>query len=180
MIRRIFPLGISVWWPALFAAGVAAGCLIGAGSPGAVGGPFSGAFSGAGWPAVVPGQRVLSAVLIFARNSVVAAVCLALGRPTRGLYPAAVCFVNGVLVGGAVKLFEGMGVAWWKLGLVLVPHGVPELCALFAACTAGVAALSLRERFRRAVPGVLLVLAVAAAVEVSVSVSIRDWLVSAC
>lgn len=176
-IRRIFPLGLSPLWPALFAAGAAAGIVFYGPLLALLGGAIRLALSAGAKLAGSPAEQAAAGALILVKNLSVAALCLAAGRPTRGAWPAAVCLANGAALGVLARLLrEEIGLPYWKLAAMLAPHGAVELAAVFAACTAGVAALPLEARFRRAMPGVAAALGVAALIETWVSPLVGGWL----
>lgn len=86
------------------------------------------------------------AVIIFTKNLSVALLCTLAGRATRGMFPTIVCTVNGAVIGFIAALFAATGVAVWKFALVLLPHGIFELSAIFAACAIGILAAGIREK----------------------------------
>lgn len=90
---------------------------------------------------------VATALIIFGKNSCVALMCALLGRQSRGCVPLIVCAVNGVVV-GFVAAFISHSVAPWEFMLMLAPHGVIELPAIFLACAVGMAAVGVRERLK--------------------------------
>lgn len=106
----------------------------------------------------------VTALFIFAKNASVALLCTAAGRPTRGVLPVAVCVINGTVIGFLGALLRDAGFPLWKYTVLLSPHGVIELPAIFASCALGMAAKTVSERVRM-LPLPLAALAVAAAVE---------------
>lgn len=116
---------------------------------------------------------------ILARNSLVSFITLALGIVTYNVWPVLVLLLNGVISGFTVKvqaiLTNQYSFEIWLFGLL--PHGVPELGALFLACGASFYYRRLRskgERVWHRVLGtyfllVLPLLVVAAAVETFVT-----------
>jgi hypothetical protein len=62
------------------------------------------------------------------------------------LLPLAVLIVNGAVLAGVCTHLHGSGIGARLLLAGLVPHGVPELSALFLACGAGLAGASTTER----------------------------------
>ncbi len=75
---------------------------------------------------------------ILIRNSLVSLTALVLGILTFNMWPILVLMFNGAVSGFAVKmqslLFHRYSFEIWLFGLL--PHGVPELAALFLACGA--------------------------------------------
>ncbi|SMB96676.1 Stage II sporulation protein M [Thermanaeromonas toyohensis ToBE] len=90
---------------------------------------------------------------------------LFLGR----LVPAGVLAVNGAVLAGMCYLLRSAGtkVTWLAAGLV--PHGVPELLALFLACGAGITGTAPEEKFVLLRRAVLPLLTAAAFIEVWVT-----------
>ncbi|MGB9849123.1 MAG: stage II sporulation protein M [Moorellaceae bacterium] len=139
----------AVFWAVLFAAGVAAGAL------------FPNAFR----RFVDETMRVGSALVgstanslplwfaagIFVKNCIVASVLMLAGRHSRGIFPAAVCFLNGVLVGtvGCI-LHRNLGLSPWSFAIALAPHGSAELPAVFLSAAVGMSPLTVREKARLA------------------------------
>lgn len=120
------------------------------------------------------GSGIEAALFIFMKNLSVVFLCALLGRGTRGTFPALVCFINGGILGflGAVMRAYG-GVSWWRYVAVLSPHGVLELAAVFAACTIGLLAASVKEKLcLLKIPFAMLV--AAACLEVWVSSGLAD------
>lgn len=118
-----------------------------------------------------------AALIIFLKNASVAILCLLLGRPTRGLFPGLVCFINGCVVGFIGAVLSGFArVAWWRYAAALLPHGVVELPAIFLACAVGTAALERRRKLSLA-KYPLMMLAVAACIEVWVSALVADRMI---
>lgn len=106
---------------------------------------------------------------IFLKNALVGALCVVLGRPSKGVFPAAVCLFNGMVVGSVVFSFDRLcGVAAWRTVLALAPHGVPEVSGLALACAAGTNPQGVTGRFGAA-RGAFTLFLVAAAVEAWVS-----------
>lgn len=120
---------------------------------------------------------VKAAAFIFLKNALVVVLCVLLGRFTRGVFPAAVCFLNGGVLGflGAVLANYGH-VAWWRYAVALLPHGVVELPAVFLACAIGVAALNGREKLSL-MKYPLAMLVAAACIEVWVSSAIANRII---
>lgn len=78
--------------------------------------------------------------------------------------PLAVLAINGTVLAGVCGYFHGEGMSGRLLAAGLLPHGVPELSALFLACGAGIAGARPKEKvvvFR----WVAVLLAAAAALE---------------
>lgn len=123
------------------------------------------------------GAQVLGTLLLFGKNSSVALLCAALGRPSRGFVPATVCVTNGVVVGFLAALLALAGVAVWRFALALAPHGVIEIPALILACAIGMAALPLKARLKQALVPIGM-LFVAACVEAWVSPIVANQLIS--
>ncbi|MCL2337704.1 MAG: stage II sporulation protein M [Firmicutes bacterium] len=77
-------------------------------------------------------------LFILARNATVSILVLALGIFTRNIWPVVVLIFNGALSGFFVQLqsllFHRFSFEIWLFGLL--PHGVPELGALFLAAGA--------------------------------------------
>ncbi|WP_027719146.1 stage II sporulation protein M [Desulfovirgula thermocuniculi] len=109
-------------------------------------------------------------LLVFAKNLSVAALCICLAKPTRGIVPAWVCLANGLVVGTLGALLAARGVPPWQYAVLLAPHGVVELPALFLACALGLTlGGGVLVRLRRGIPIVAGMFAAAAALEVWVS-----------
>lgn len=162
-------------WIALFAVGAAAGVLLyGVLLPHAVpllklGAKAAGQITGSG--------GVKAALFIFMKNALVVILCVLLGRPTRGLFPAAVCAINGGVLGFIGAVLAKLGhVAWWRYVAALLPHGVVELPAVFLACAIGVMALSAREKLSL-MRYPLAMLVAAACIEVWVSAGIANKII---
>ncbi|AGL03070.1 stage II sporulation protein M [Desulfoscipio gibsoniae] len=77
-------------------------------------------------------------LFILARNSMVSFTMLVLGMFTYNVWPVLVLLLNGAISGFAVKiqavLFNHHSFQIWLFGLL--PHGVPELTAIFLAAGA--------------------------------------------
>lgn len=116
-------------------------------------------------------------VFIFLKNALVVLLCVLLGRATKGVFPAAVCFLNGGILGflGAILARYG-NVAWWKYVIALSPHGVIELAAVFLGCAIGMAALTRREKLAL-LKYPLAMLAVAACIETWISTLIANKII---
>ncbi|AOQ23132.1 hypothetical protein MTAT_16620 [Moorella thermoacetica] len=166
-MRKIAP---ALVWPALFALaalGGAAFCdqilpqmnaLFRMGM--AIGSKMGGSF----------GTDLLVALFIFGKNLSVAVLCTAAGRPTRGAVPAVVCVANGVALGVLAGLLkQDIGLPYWRFALMLTPHGVIELPAIFWACTAGMGSVDLKTRIVNGLRAPAALLAAAAVVETWVS-----------
>ena len=73
---------------------------------------------------------------ILTRNAVVSFTALVLGIVTYNVWPVLILLLNGVISGFAAKmqalLFNHYTFEIWLFGLI--PHGIPELSALFIAC----------------------------------------------
>ncbi|MDH7578187.1 MAG: stage II sporulation protein M [Bacillota bacterium] len=115
------------------------------------------------------GSGIEAALFIFLKNFSVVFLCALLGRGTRGVFPALVCFINGGILGflGAVMRAYG-DVSWWRYVAVLSPHGVIELVAVFAACTVGMLKAPVKKKLRL-LGAPLAMLVVAAYVETWIS-----------
>lgn len=116
-------------------------------------------------------------LFIFLKNALVVLLCVLLGRTTRGIFPAAVCFINGGVLGflGAVLARYG-NVAWWKYVIALSPHGIIELAAVFLGCAIGMAALTRREKLIL-LKYPLAMLAIAACIETWISTAIANRII---
>jgi stage II sporulation protein M len=88
---------------------------------------------------------------ILARNSLVSFTALVLGIVTFNVWPVLVLLMNGAISGFTVKtqavLFNHYSFEIWLYGLL--PHGVPELGALFLACGASFYYRRLRSKGER-------------------------------
>ena len=163
-------------WAAVFAAGV----LSGASFPDVFHAFVRAAVGALGSIAESLGAAPAAAALgIFAKNAVVAAALVLAGRPTRGVYPGIVFFLNGALVGTVGSLLcGGYGVSPWGFAAALAPHGSLELPALFLCATLGMAPLTFREKARAArLPAAML--AAAAVLETWVSPLVASMVLSA-
>jgi len=85
------------------------------------------------------------------------------------LFPALVLAVNGAVLAAVCASLSGLGVPPASLAAGILPHGVPELSALFLACGAGMAGAATGEKFALLCRAVLPLLAAAAALEVWVT-----------
>lgn len=167
---RDFISGVA-FWAALFAAGV----LAGAAFPGvfhrfvAETVRVAEAIAGGGGTGSSAPPPLLFAAGIFAKNFIVAAFLMLAGRRSRGVFPAAVCFLNGVIVGSVgVTLCHSLGISPWRFAAALAPHGAVELPAVFLAAAIGMAPLAVKEKVRLAwLPAAML--AAAAVLETWVS-----------
>jgi len=116
-------------------------------------------------------------LLIFAKNLSVAALCIALARPSRGAVPALICACNGLVVGVLGAVLASRGFPPWSYAALLAPHGAVELPALFLSCalgmTSGGGALS---RLKQGLPVVAKMFAAAAAIEVWVTPAVGRFL----
>lgn len=173
-VKKLFNRSVFVW-VLLFALGAVAGAFaysmilpqmmpllkLGARAAGEIGGSGS----------------LKAVVFIFLKNALVVLLCVMLGRTTKGVFPAAVCFLNGGILGflGAVLARYG-NVAWWKYVIALSPHGVIELAAVFLGCAIGVAALTRREKLAL-LKYPLAMLAVAACIETWISTAIANRII---
>lgn len=173
-VKKLLDRSVFVW-VFLFALGVAAGALLyraflphmvpllklGARAAGEIGG--SGGLK--------------TVLFIFLKNALVVLLCVLLGRVTKGVFPALVCLLNGVILGflGAILARYGH-VAWWKYAVALLPHGVIELAAVFLGCAIGVTALTRKEKLVL-LKYPLAMLAVAACVETWVSAAIANRII---
>ncbi len=89
---------------------------------------------------MVVGQELPENVFLFilARNTMVSLLVLVLGIVTKSVWPVLVLIFNGALSGFFVQmqslLFNRYSFEIWLFGLL--PHGVPELGALFLAAGA--------------------------------------------
>lgn len=117
----------------------------------------------------------VTALAIFAKNASVALLCVLTGKPTKGLFPATVCAINGVVIGFLGILLRDAGFPLWKYAVLLSPHGMIELPAIFASCALGMATKNVLERVRT-LPLPLAALAVASAVETWVSPAVGKFI----
>ncbi|MGQ9498555.1 MAG: stage II sporulation protein M [Desulfotomaculales bacterium] len=116
------------------------------------------------------GSNFLAFLLIFAKNLSVAVLCFCLARFTFGLVPIWVCVSNGLVVGTLGALLAEKRVSPWQYAILLAPHGVVELPALFLVCALGLTlGGSLLGRLKQGIPVVAGMFAVAAFVEVWVT-----------
>lgn len=60
--------------------------------------------------------------------------------------PLAVLAINGTVLAGVCGYFHGEGMSGRLLAAGLLPHGAPELSALFLACGAGIAGARPKEK----------------------------------
>lgn len=85
---------------------------------------------------------------ILTRNAVVSFTALVLGIITYNIWPVLVLLLNGLISGFAAKmqalLFNHYTFEIWLFGLI--PHGIPELGALFIACGSSFYYRRLRSR----------------------------------
>ena len=77
------------------------------------------------------------AIAIFLNNSFVAAICFISAKVTRGLLPGFILLFNGVVIGVLAVLTNTLGVSLGQFLIMLIPHGIFELPALFIACAIG-------------------------------------------
>lgn len=161
----------AAFWAALFAAGV----LAGAAFPGvfqrfvAETVKVAQAIVGDGGAEAGASPPFLFAAGLFVKNFIVAAILMLAGRCSRGVFPAAICFLNGVLVGSVgLAVHQSLGVSPWRFAAALAPHGAVELLAVFLAAAIGMAPLAVKEKARLAwLPAAML--AAAAVLETWVS-----------
>lgn len=90
------------------------------------------------------------------------------------LLPLAVLALNGVVLAGVCAHLHASGVGARLLAAGLLPHGVPELSALFLACGAGAADVAADEKKDLFLRAVLPLLAVAAALEAWVTPAVME------
>ncbi|WP_027364594.1 stage II sporulation protein M [Desulfotruncus alcoholivorax] len=85
---------------------------------------------------------------ILTRNAIVSFTALVLGIVTYNVWPVMILLMNGVISGFAAKmqalLFNHYTFEIWLFGLI--PHGIPELGALFIACGSSFYYRRLRSR----------------------------------
>lgn len=111
---------------------------------------------------------LLTVTAILAKNSLVALLCVFMGKLSRGVFPLIVCLVNGTVIGVFGAILAKQGIEVWRFALALTPHGIVELPAIFIACALGMKQMELKERWKAfRTPFVLL--AVAAAIETWIS-----------
>ncbi|WP_347488421.1 stage II sporulation protein M [Desulfoscipio sp. XC116] len=96
-------------------------------------------------------------LFILARNSMVSFTVLVLGIITYNVWPVFILLLNGAIGGFTVKtqavLFQHYSFQIWLFGLL--PHGIPELGALFLAAGASFYYRRLRGQGERVVNRVL-------------------------
>lgn len=81
------------------------------------------------------------------------------------IVPLAVLIINGAVLAGVCGALHKEGMSGKLLAAGLLPHGVPELSALFLACGAGIAGAAPGEKFALFRRVVVTLLAVAAVLE---------------
>src|SRR5690606_12740513 len=80
-------------------------------------------------------EQAAFATWLFTHNIQVSFLAFALGI-TAGVGTGVVLFFNGVFLGGLAQVYAARGLAGWFWAWIL-PHGIPELTAIFLAGAAG-------------------------------------------
>jgi uncharacterized membrane protein SpoIIM required for sporulation len=108
------------------------------------------------------------------KNGSVALLCVVTGWPTRGIIPASIVVVNGVMIGLVSGLLQQNNILqMWQFGLCLAPHGIFEVFAILLACAIGIQKIDLKSKMKLfKIPVALLV--VAAFMEAYVSPMVVD------
>jgi stage II sporulation protein M len=84
---------------------------------------------------IITDSRLQTTLNIFIKNSQASLIMLAVG-PTI-ILPLAAVFANGFIAGLVMHLAYENGKPLWRIILSLLPHGIPELAAIFMAVSAG-------------------------------------------
>lgn len=100
----------------------------------------------------------LTAAAIFSAAALV-------GGPWLAIRPHLLVPINGAVLAGVCGALHKEGMSGKLLATGLLPHGVPELSALFLACGAGIAGAAPGEKFALFRRVVVTLLAVAAVLE---------------
>ena len=130
------------------------------------------AFTFTGSTGMAEASSIKVGSLIFAKNALVAFLCLITARLTLGIYPFIVLVFNGAFVGTIITaLVKYGGLPILEVASGILPHIGFELFGIFLACAIGMMAIPLKEKIRYSVPVWLFLLA-AAVIESTISMSL--------
>lgn len=94
-------------------------------------------------------NKIVTILAIFAKNALIALLCILTARLTFGIYPGLIVALNGLLIGYVgVMLVSGGGLTALQVFGGIAPHGVLELFGIFLACAIGFAKYPMKEKFR--------------------------------